>query len=185
MTEVSNLNPELLDRADELADKLAAIENSQGYTSAMVAMAQFQKDNFEMIDRSLSMMQAVHRAELQNNSFYVDIIKLLTPIFATAAIAGASLDTPGINSLALIIAGGVGLVVSVVILVPLLVQHHKKARRQSAEYTKLSEAFKKWEKVADLRKQLESNPDFNIENAESLFGEIFEFANMTKEVKNE
>ena len=177
------MTPEMIEKANKLADKLSAIENSQGYTSAMRAMAQFQKDNFEMIDRALTMMQAVHKAELQNNNFYVDIFKFLIPIFATTAIAGAGVDSPGINSSVLIGVGGVGVLISVISLIPLLIQRHKKAQRQSAEYTKLSKAFTKWEKVADLRKQLESDSDFNTEQAKELFSELMEFADAAEAEK--
>ena len=172
-----------VERLEKIADKLSVIENSQGYTGAMLAMSQFQKDNFEMIDRGLSMMQAVHKAELQNSDFYMGVLKLLIPIFATATITGATIDTPGINSLALIVVGGAGLLVAFVALVPLFVQRHKKAERQSAEYTKLSEAFTKWEKVADLRRQLDENQEISLEKGQEIFSELADLSNTIDEGK--
>lgn len=172
-----SISPELADRFEKVADQLSAIESSQGYTSAMLAMSQYQKDNFEMIDRSLSMMQAVHKVELQNSDFYMGAVKLLIPIFATATITGSTLNTPNINSFVLIIAGGTGLLVAFVVLIPLLIQRHKKAKRQSSEYTKLSEAFTKWEKVADLRKRLDDDQEISLEKAQKLFAELADLSN--------
>lgn len=173
-----DISPETMNRLEALGSKLESIEQSPSYINAMLAMLQYQKDNFEMIDRSLTMMQAVHKAELQNSAFYVDIIKFSAPIFATATITGAALDTPGINSSVLIAIGSVGLLTSVIALVPLLIQRHKKAKRQNAEYIKLAEAFDGWKKVAELRKQLETEGDLNPQKTKELFSEIMQLANM-------
>lgn len=178
-----SIAPEIVERLETVAGQLTSIENSQSYTSAMLAMSQYQKDNFEMIDRSLSMMQAVHKAELQNSGFYMGVLKLLIPIFATATITGAALDTPGINSLALVVVGGSGLLVAFIILVPLLIQRHKKAKRQSTEYAKLSEAFTKWEKIADLRKQLDEKQEIGLEKAQEIFSELADLSNTIDEGK--
>ncbi len=173
-----NITPETVARLEKVADRFSEIEDSRGYTSAMLAMSQYQKDNFEMIDRSLSMMQAVHRSELQNSDFFMGVLKLLIPVFATATITGAAIDTPGINSLTLIAVGGAGLLAAFIVLVPLLVQRYKQAKRQSAEYAKLSEAFTKWEKVADLRKQLDENQEISLEKAQELFSELADLSDM-------
>lgn len=177
----TELTPDSIYRLEKITDKLSHIENSQGYINAMQAMGQYQKDNFEMIDRSLTMMQAVHKAELENNGFYVSLVKFLIPIFATALITGASINTSGVNSTALIVAGTVGLISSLLTLVPFLIQRHNKARRQSAEYSKLAEAFTQWQKIADLRKQLESDIEFNPEQVKTLLSEIMEFAETAEE----
>ena len=173
----------VLDRADKLADRLSIIENSQGYTSAMLALSQYQKDNFEMIDRTLSVMQAVHRAELQNTNFYVDILKFLIPIFATAAIAGATLDTKGVNSLLLVIIGLVGIIGGVFVLVPLLLRRHNKTKEQSQQYAQLLRALEKWQKVAKLREQLDMDENFSSKETKKLLEEVMNFADLVEELK--
>ena len=174
---------DVLAKADKLADKLSVIEKSPAYVNATQAMVQLQKDNFEMIDQSLTMMQAVHKAELQNSDFYVDLLKFLIPLFATATITGVAIDNPGVNSIALSLIGEIGLALSVVFLVPILVQRHKKAKRQNSEYNKLSGAFTKWEKIADLQKQLQSDSDFSPKKVTRLLREITDIADMVDGVK--
>jgi hypothetical protein len=179
----AEIHADVMDRAEHLAEKLEVIEKSGPYVNAMQAMGQFQKDNFEMIDRTLSMMQAVHRVELQNTSFYVDILKFLIPIFATAAIAGATLDTQGINSTLLVTIGLIGIIGGALTLAPLLIKRHKKTKEQSNQYAKLAKALENWQKVAKLREQMSMDDNFNSEEAKRLLEDVMKFANLASEIE--
>lgn len=174
---------QILAKAEDLTKRLEAIELSPVYINAMEKIGQFQKDNFEMIDRALSMMQAVHKVELQNTNFYVDMLKFLIPIFATAAIAGATVDTQGINSLLLEAIGLGGIIGGILTLAPLLVKRHHKTKEQSQQYIKLADALDKWQKVAKLREQLDIDQDFNSHEARLLLDEIMNFAGMIEEAE--
>lgn len=169
---------DVLNRAEQLAEKLEVIEKSGPYVNAMQAMGQYQKDNFEMIDRTLSMMQAVHKVELQNTNFYVDILKFLIPIFATAAIAGATLDTQDVNSTLLVVIGAVGIISGVLALLPLLIKRHRKTQEQSKQYAKLAKALENWQKVAKLREQMSVDENFNSKETKKLLEEVMKFADL-------
>lgn len=177
----AEISADVMDRAEQLAEKLEVIENSGPYVTAMQAMGQYQKDNFEMIDRTLSMMQAVHKVELQNTNFYVDILKFLIPIFATAAIAGATLDTQGVNSTLLVVIGVVGIISGVLALLPLLIKRHSKTQEQSKQYAKLAKALENWQKVAKLREQLSMDENFNSKETKKLLEEVMSFADLAGE----
>lgn len=174
----AEISADVMDRAEQLAEKLEVIEKSGPYVNAMQAMGQYQKDNFEMIDRTLSMMQAVHKVELQNTNFYVDILKFLIPIFATAAIAGATLDAQGVNSVLLVIIGLVGIAGGVLTLAPLLVKRHRKTQEQSKQYAKLAKALENWQKVAKLREQMSVDENFNSKETKKLLEEVMKFADL-------
>lgn len=163
---------EQIAQLDSLTDKLEKMELNPSYIAAISTMTQLQKDNFEMIDRSLAMMQSIHTVEVKNGDYFLDIIKFLLPIFATAAITGASVDIAGLNSLLLVAVGLVGVGVSLVALVTLSIARKKKVDRQEKEYIKLSEAFSKWQKIANVQRQLASDSGVDIKDMKDLFADL-------------
>ena len=167
---------EQIDQLESLAAKLDKMELKPSYIAATNTMTRLQKDNFEMIDRSLAMMQSIHAVEVKNGDYFLDIIKFLLPIFATAAIAGASVDIAGLNSLLLVTVGLAGVGISTVALVTLSIARKKEVDRQEKEYVKLSEAFSKWQKIADVQRQLASDSGVDIKDMKDLFADLTKVA---------
>lgn len=178
-----NLSPEMLERAEKLSAKLEKIELNPSYIAALQTMTQLQKDNFEMIDRSLAMMQALHTAETKNDDYFLDILKFLIPIFATAAITGASITITGLNSLLLMTIGTIGLVVSVVFLTFLSLKRKKKIDRHQEQYVKLAEAFSKWQKLIEIQKQIASDSGVEVNDMKELFADLVGAAELVENQK--
>jgi len=167
MPDGNGLKPEVLEKLETLVNTLQDIQISPEYTLATQALVQAQKDNFEMLDRSLSMIQAIHNAESKNSDFYTELIKYLIPLFTTAAIAGATITVQNINSLVLMIIGIAGVAISFMLLIPLLMSRHRRAIRQRGEYEKLAKVFEAWKSIADMQRK--SNGEYsNIDDAKAV-----------------
>lgn len=162
-----NMSPEALEKIEALAETLQKMELSPDYALATQTLMKAQRDNFEMLDRSLAMMQAVHNAESKNSDFYTDLLKFLIPLFATAVIAGLTVTIQNVNSTVLVWIGGVGLVTSFAFLIPLVIKRHRRAKRQRGEYEKLAEAFKAWQSIADMQKKSMGDIN-NLDEAKAL-----------------
>lgn len=167
MSDNANMNPETLEKIEAIAKSLEKIELSPEYALATQTLMKAQRDNFEMLDRSLAMMQAVHNAESKNSDFYTDLLKFLIPIFATAVIAGATVEIQNLNSFALLWIGLIGLAGSILWLIPLVVMRHRRAKRQGREYEKLAKAFKAWQSIADMQKKSMGDIN-NLDEAKAL-----------------
>lgn len=167
MSDNINTTPEILEKIEALADRFEKLEISPEYALATQTLMSAQRVNFEMLDRSLAMMQAVHNAESKNSDFYTDLLKFLIPIFATAIIAGLTVTIQNINSAVLVRIGVGGLAVSSAFLIPLIVKRHSRAKRQRGEYEKLAEAFNAWQSIADLQKKSMGDIN-NLDDAKDL-----------------
>lgn len=182
--DVDNISSNTLEKIEALAETLQKIELSPEYALTTQALMKVQRDNFEMLDRSLAMMQAVHGAESKNSDFYTDLLKFLIPIFATAVIAGLTVSIQSVNSSVLVWIGTVGLAVSFAFLVPLIIKRHRRAKRQRGEYEKLAEAFKAWQSAADLQKK--SMGDINsLDDAKGLATQFADLINTVESFKKE
>lgn len=179
MNEDLDMSPETLKKIEALADRLETVGVSPEYSLATQTLMGAQRDNFEMLDRSLAMMQAVHNAESKNSDFYTDLLKFLIPLFATAVIAGLTVTIQNVNSAVLMWIGGMGLVASFAVLIPLIIKRHRRAKRQRGEYEKLAEAFKAWQSVADLQKK--STGDINnLDDAKDLVAQFTDLVNIAE-----
>lgn len=183
MNENADITPEALEKIEALVDRLEKVEVSPEYVLATQTLMKTQRDNFEMLDRSLAMMQAVHSAESKNSDFYTDLLKFLIPIFATAVIAGLTVTIQSVNSSVLVWIGSVGLAVSFAFLVPLIIKRHHRAKRQRGEYQKLAEAFKAWQSVADLHKKSMGDIN-NLDDAKALVAQFTDLVNTAESFKS-
>lgn len=184
MSDSTDLIPETLKKIDALADRFEKIKISPEYALATQTLMKAQRDNFEMLDRSLAMMQAVHNAESKNSDFYTDLLKFLIPLFATAVIAGLTVTIQNVNSAVLVWIGGMGLVASFAVLIPLIIKRHRRAKRQRGEYEKLAEAFKAWQSIADLQKKSMGDIN-NLDDAKALVAQFTDLVNTTESFKDE
>lgn len=175
----STISDDVLLKLEHLAEKLETMQLSPEYMLANQALIQAQKDNFEMLDRSLTIMQAMHNAESKNGDFYTEVIKFLLPLFTTAAIAGATITVQNVNSVVLMGIGLAGIVASLIFLVPLLVSRHRRAVRQRGEYEKLAKAFEVWKSIADMQRKANSDIT-NFDDAKVLSEE---FSDLIKAVE--
>ena len=180
--DADNISPETLEKIEALAETLQKMELSPEYALATQTLMKAQRDNFEMLDRSLAMMQAVHNAESKNGDFYTDLLKFLIPLFATAVIAGLTVTIQNVNSAVLVWIGGVGLVASFAVLIPLIIKRHRRAKRQRGEYEKLAEAFRAWQSVADLQKKSMSDIN-NLDDAKDLVAQFTDLVNIAESFK--
>lgn len=178
-----NMSPEALEKIEALAETLQKMELSPEYSLAIQTLMKAQRDNFEMLDRSLAMMQAVHNAESKNSDFYTDLLKFLIPVFATAGIAGATVEIQNLNSSALLWIGLIGLAGSILWLIPLVVMRHRRAKRQGREYEKLAKAFKAWQSIADMQKKSMGNIN-NLDEAKALATQFTDFIGAVESSKN-
>lgn len=182
MKDDANINPETLEKIEALADRFEKMEISPEYALATQTLMSAQRDNFEMLDRSLAMMQAVHNAESKNGDFYTDLLKFLIPIFATAVIAGLTVTVQNVNSAVLVWIGAGGLILSLGVLIPLIVKRHRRAKRQRGEYEKLAEAFKAWQSVAELQKKSMGSID-GLDDAKALAAQFADLVNTADSFK--
>lgn len=182
MNKDANTTSETLEKIDAIAKSLEKMELSPEYALATQTLMSAQRDNFEMLDRSLAMMQAVHNAESKNGDFYTDLLKFLIPIFATAVIAGLTVTVQNVNSAVLVWIGASGLVLSLGVLIPLIVKRHGRAKRQRKEYEKLAEAFKAWQSIAELQKKSMGNID-NLDDAKALAAQFTDLVNTADSFK--
>lgn len=182
MDDDTSMSPEALEKIEALAETLQKMELSPEHALATQTLMKAQRDNFEMLDRSLAMIQAVHDAESKNSDFYTDLLKFLIPIFATAVIAGATVEIQNLNSSALLWIGSIGLAVSVLWLIPLVIMRHRRAKRQGREYEKLAEAFKAWQAVADLQKKSMGDIN-NLNDAKGLVAQFSDLVNTAESFK--
>lgn len=180
--DADNISPETLEKIEALAETLQKMELSPEYALATQTLMKTQRDNFEMLDRSLAMMQAVHNAESKNGDFYTDLLKFLIPLFATAVIAGLTVTIQNVNSAVLVWIGGTGLVASFAVLIPLIIKRHRRAKRQRGEYEKLAEAFKAWQSVADLQKKSMGDIN-NLDDAKDLVAQFTDLVNIAESFK--
>ena len=183
MNEDVNMSPETLEKIDALADRFEKMEISPEYALATQTLMSAQRDNFEMLDRSLAMIQAVHDAESKNSDFYTDLLKFLIPLFATAVIAGLTVTIQNVNSAVLVWIGGAGLVASFAVLIPLIIKRHRRAKRQRGEYEKLAEAFKAWQSIADLQKKSMGDMN-NLDEVKALAAQFADLVNTTESFKD-
>lgn len=84
---------------EELELAMQSFEQMGGMTKyaqmikdAMEALRQ----NFDAIESALRMTQTLHDKQLQGIDHWISICKFLVPIFATAAVAGLTIDTEAI-----------------------------------------------------------------------------------------
>lgn len=147
---MNNLDSETIQCLQKIADN---IHGSAEYAQIMQSALDIQNNMFVMLDRSLTIMQALHTSELKNTELSVDVIKFLLPLFASAVITGATVNLPNINSAALMGIGGVVTIALLLWLIVTLLSRRSLIKKQNKQYAKLSSFVDEMRKVAELQQK--------------------------------
>lgn len=170
MTEFS---PELLDRFEKLSQKQEQLIKSPEYIQTLETFSQVSKNQFELLDKSFSIISNLHKFELKTYNLYFEIVKFLSPIFATALIAGVTIALPNIKTNILTYVGGGGLGILVIILFYTVWRRGRVTKRQMMEYQKVARQFQEWKKFADIhQKELLITDNTAIEDIQKLMKDM-------------
>lgn len=168
------MNTEELQKLEKMEQKFSELLNSDAYTKNLESITQVYKDHFDMLDRSFSVARTLHEFESKNIDLWIDIIKFLFPVLATALIAGLTVDSSGLETTLLAWIGGAGLVVSLFALMILVQKRNRIIKRQQEEYGKLVKVFSDWKKVADTQQSLANIASMSDEQILELQNQIME-----------
>ena len=152
---MNNLDLESIQQLQKIAD---SIDGSAGYTQMMQSVLDAQNSMFAMLGRSLTMMQALHASELKNSELSVDVIKFLLPLLGSSVIAGATVNLPNINTMALMSIGSVGTIALLVWLVVTLLNRRSLIKKQNEQYKKLSSFVDEMRKLTELQQKIDRAP---------------------------
>lgn len=163
---MDDINPGTL---QQLKKVVGSINSSAEYAQLTQSVIESQGSMLSILDRSLTIMQALHAAELKSSEIAVDVIKFLLPIFASAVIAGATVSLPNINSAMLVVIGTIGIVALVNWLIVTLLKRRSLVKKQNEQYAKLSGVMDEIRKLAELQQKIDRAPiDESIEAVKQL-----------------
>ena len=112
------------------------------------------RENFDAIESALRMTQALHDKQLQGIDHWISMCKFLLPIFATAAVAGLTLDTQAVpfrSELATLI-GSIGFLVFFAGLFELSQRRQKLLNKQEEDIKKLHKTFEQGQEIVNILK---------------------------------
>ena len=112
------------------------------------------RENFDSIESALRMTQTLHDKQLQGIDHWISICKFLVPIFATAAVAGLTIDTEAIpfrSELATLI-GSIGFLVFFAGLFWLSDKRQKLLNKQEEDIKKLHKTFEQGQEMVNILK---------------------------------
>jgi len=150
----NKISPEMAERMEKLVEKLDNPEVLRLQVESLESAMRMTKDNFDMLDRTLSITESLHASETKKIDIFLDVIKYLLPIFATALIAGMTVDIPNINPLLLTVIGIIGFIILIIALFMLLSQRNKISDRHIEQHNQLNKVFSDWQKIAELQKKV-------------------------------
>lgn len=178
-----SINPELIERAEKIADKFDNPEILRFQIESLESSMRMTKDGFDMLDRILSMTETLHSSETKKIDIFLDIIKYLMPIFTTSLITGMAVNTINVRSQLLIWIGLIGFIFLAIALVVLFIQRKKIIGQQTKNFEKLNEVYADWKKISDLQKNI-SISNFDELNAD-MRPLMEEFYNMQDKYKKD
>lgn len=111
-------------------------------------------ENFDAIESALRMTQTLHNKQLQGIDHWLGVCKFLIPIFATAAVAGLTIDSQAIpfrSELATVV-GSVGFLVFFSSLFWLSDKRQKLLNQQEGDLAKLNKVFQDGQEMVNILK---------------------------------
>ena len=112
------------------------------------------RENFDAIESALRMTQTLHDKQLQGIDHWIGVCKFLIPIFATAAVAGLTIDSQSIpfrSELATIV-GSVGFLVFSSGLFWLSDKRQKLLNQQEKDIVRLNKVFQDGQEIVNILK---------------------------------
>ena len=112
------------------------------------------RENFDAIESALRMTQTLHDKQLQGIDHWLGVCKFLIPIFATAAVAGLTIDSQAIpfrSELATVV-GSVGFLVFFSGLFWLSRKRQKLLNQQEKDLAKLNKVFQDGQEMVNILK---------------------------------
>ena len=112
------------------------------------------RENFDAIESALRMTQTLHDKQLQGIDHWLGVCKFLIPIFATAAVAGLTIDSQAIpfrSELATVV-GSVGFLVFFSGLFWLSRKRQKLLNQQEGDLAKLNKVFQDGQEMVNILK---------------------------------
>lgn len=112
------------------------------------------RENFDAIESALRMTQTLHNKQLQGIDHWLGVCKFLIPIFATAAVAGLTIDSQAVpfrSELATLI-GSIGFLVFFAGLFELSRKRQKLLGKQEKDIEKLHKAFQDGQEIVNILK---------------------------------
>ncbi len=122
------------------------------YAQLMESAMRMTRDNFDMAERGLRVVQSLHDKQLQGIDQWVDACKVMLPLFATAAVAGLTITIQNFNSQIAFVCGAIGFLVFFAGLLWLTRQRHKLLNKQEQDIEKLNVAFQQGRELANIVK---------------------------------
>ena len=112
------------------------------------------RENFDAIESALRMTQTLHNKQLQGIDHWLGVCKFLIPIFATAAVAGLTIDSQAVpfrSELATLI-GSIGFLVFFAGLFELSQRRQKLLNKQEEDIKKLHKTFEQGQEMVNILK---------------------------------
>lgn len=122
------------------------------YAEIMERAMSMMRDHFDMIERSLTMVQKLHVMQLQGIDQWVGLCKFLLPLFATFTVAGLTITAPTFNSQIATVIGLLGFVVFFAGLFELSRKRQKLLAKQEKDIDKLHKAFQDGQEIVNILK---------------------------------
>lgn len=151
MSKASQITREELDIAMQSFEQMGGmVKYAEMLENAMSAM----RENFDAIESALRMTQTLHDKQLQGIDHWLGVCKFLIPIFATAAVAGLTIDSQAIpfrSELATVV-GSVGFLVFFSGLFWLSRKRQKLLNQQEGDLAKLNKVFQDGQEMVNILK---------------------------------
>ena len=112
------------------------------------------RENFDAIESALRMTQTLHDKQLQGIDHWLGVCKFLIPIFATAAVAGLTIDSQAIpfRSEVATVVGSVGFLIFFSGLFWLSDKRQKLINQQENDLAKLNKVFQDGQELVNVLK---------------------------------
>lgn len=161
-----DLTPEMIDKLGKLAEKFSNPEVLRLEIESLESAMHMTKDGFDMLDRTISITELLHASETKKIDIFIDVVKYLSPIFATALITGMTVNIPNIKTDILTWIGSFGFIAMMVLLLILLSKRNRITDKQTGNYDQLNKVFSDWQKMAEVQKKI------SITNLDDINGEM-------------
>ena len=151
MSKASQITREELDIAMQSFEQMGGMAKyAEMLENAMSAM----RENFDAIESALRMTQTLHDKQLQGIDHWLSVCKFLIPIFATAAVAGLTIDSQTIpfRSEVATVVGSVGFLIFFSGLFWLADKRQKLINQQENDLAKLNKVFQDGQEIVNILK---------------------------------
>lgn len=140
---------------EELELAIQSFEQMGGmaqYAQTMESAMSMMRDQFDMTERALKMVQSLHAKQLQGMDQWVDVCKFLATLFVAIGTAGLTISTPNFNSQVAAIIGLIGFLVFFAGLFELSRKRQNLLKVQEKDLEKLHQSFQQGQELVNILK---------------------------------